>query len=84
MTEPDLSTETLHPTPAERRDIKRNQSLSAVSVYGIVHQSGVEELSRPLLSLWWSGVAAGIGITSSVLAMGILQGTFGGLVAQIG
>ena len=67
-----------HPSEQEKRDIADNQGLSAVSVYGIVHEEGVEELERPLSSLWWSGVAAGLGITASVLAEGILHTMFEG------
>ena len=74
--EPDPSNKPRHPTRSERRDIEQNQGLSAVSVYGIIHRSGTEELSRPLMSLWWSGVAAGMGISSSVLAEGILHGIY--------
>lgn len=62
----------------QQDNIARNQGLSAVSVYGIVHQEGVDELNRPLSSLWWSGVAAGLGITASVTAEGILHGVFEG------
>lgn len=42
-------------------------------VYEIVRREGEEEMQRPLASLWWSGVAAGLGITASVLAEGLLH-----------
>lgn len=35
-------------------------------VYEIIRQQGVEELERPFASLWWSGVVAGIAISTSV------------------
>ena len=70
--------EPLHPSEEEEKDIAENQGLSAVSVYGIVHEEGVDELERPVPSLWWSGVAAGLGITSSVIAEGILHTMFEG------
>ncbi|MCA0919316.1 formate/nitrite transporter family protein [Pseudooceanicola nanhaiensis] len=67
---------TPHLSRQEREDIAENQGLSAVSVYGVVHQEGIDELARPVTSLWWSGVAAGLGITASVMAEGILHGIF--------
>ncbi|MDH3318019.1 MAG: hypothetical protein OER43_19960 [Gammaproteobacteria bacterium] len=33
-------------------------------VYEIVRREGEEEMQRPLFSLWWSGIAAGLGITA--------------------
>jgi len=48
-------------------------SLSAVTAYAIVRREGEEERSRPAASLWWSGVAAGVGIALSVLAEGLLH-----------
>jgi formate/nitrite transporter FocA (FNT family) len=44
----------------------------------VIHREGLEELKRPFMSLWWSGVAAGIGISTSVLAEGILHTLFNG------
>ncbi|WP_238368380.1 formate/nitrite transporter family protein [Mesobacterium pallidum] len=66
----------LHASPEEERDIAENGALTAVSVYGIIHEEGIEELARPLSSLWWSGVAAGLAITASVVAEGVLHGIF--------
>lgn len=43
-------------------------------VYEIVRKEGEEELSRPVTSLWWSGIAAGLGISVSVVAKGLLTG----------
>jgi formate/nitrite transporter FocA (FNT family) len=42
-------------------------------VYEIVRQEGEVELRRPVASLWWSGVAAGIAMFASVLAEGVLR-----------
>ncbi len=42
-------------------------------VYEIVRREGEEEMRRPLASLWWSGIAAGLGITASLLAEGLLH-----------
>ena len=60
----------------EEKDVQKNQSLNSVSLYAIVHREGLEELQRPMMSLWWSGVAAGIGISLSILAEGILHHLF--------
>lgn len=60
----------------EEQDVRKNQSLNSVSLYAIVHSEGLEELQRPMMSLWWSGVAAGIGISLSILAEGILHQFF--------
>lgn len=43
-------------------------------LFEIIRRSGQEELERPLLSLWWSGLAAGLGIGFSVLAPAMLRG----------
>lgn len=42
-------------------------------VYEVVRQEGQIELERPLGSLWWSGIAAGVGIYPSVVALGALR-----------
>jgi len=38
-----------------------------------VRRLGEEEMARPVTSLWWSGVAAGLSISFSLLAQAILQ-----------
>lgn len=62
----------------EEQDIREHQSLNSVSLYAVIHRERLEELSRLLMSLWWSGIAAGIGISTSVLAEGILHSVFAG------
>ena len=42
-------------------------------IYEIVRRLGDEEMDRPVTSLWWSGIAAGLSISFSLLAQGILQ-----------
>jgi formate-nitrite transporter family protein len=42
-------------------------------IYEVVRRLGDEEMERPLTSLWWSGVAAGLSISFSLLAQAILQ-----------
>lgn len=60
-------------TEEERGQLTDNARLSAVTIYAIIRREGEEELSRPALSLWWSGVAAGIAISSSLLAEAALR-----------
>lgn len=62
---------------AERtqKEILDRMRLPAVSVYKIIAFDGREELSRPLSSLIWSGIAAGICISFSIIASGILNAT---------
>ncbi|KIZ41330.1 transporter (formate/nitrite transporter family protein) [Rhodopseudomonas palustris] len=42
-------------------------------IYEVVRRHGEEEMERPLISLWWSGVAAGLAISFSLLGMAILK-----------
>lgn len=63
-------------TRKERRRASEHSRLSALTVYAIISREGEEELRRPTSSLWWSGIAAGIGISTSVYAQGMLYETF--------
>ncbi len=59
---------------AEEREVTQDrQRLRPRVVYEIVRREGEEELDRPVSSLWWSGVAAGIAISASLLVTGILH-----------
>lgn len=42
-------------------------------IYEVVRRLGDEEMARPLVSLWWSGLAAGLSISFSLLAQAILR-----------
>lgn len=64
-------------TGSEREAVAENSSLSSLTVYSIILREGQEELERPMLSLWWSGIAAGIGISSSVLAEAVIRSNLG-------
>src|ERR1700749_4454214 len=58
------------------RDIEDVEELSSPRtpvIYEIVRRMGEEEMARPVISLWWSGVAAGLSISFSLLAEAILQ-----------
>ena len=42
-------------------------------IYEIVRRLGDEEMARPFASLWWSGAAAGLSISFSLLAQALLE-----------
>ena len=64
-------------TRKERDTVAEHGHLSALTVYSIILREGEDELQRPKISLWWSGVAAGLGISTSVLAEGIIRANLG-------
>ena len=64
-------------TLEERESVAEHGRLSALTVYSIILREGIEEVERPSASLWWSGVAAGIGISTSVLAEGAIRAGLG-------
>lgn len=57
----------------EVEDVEARSSPRTPVIYEIVRRSGEEEMARPLTSLWWSGLAAGLSISFSLLAQAILQ-----------
>ena len=57
----------------ELEDIDERLRLRVPLVYQIIRTEGEEELARPLGSLWWSGVAAGLSISLCVIAEGLLR-----------
>lgn len=57
----------------EQKIVEERLPLRSPMVYEVVRQEGESELDRPLLSLWWSGIAAGIAMFTSVLAEGVLR-----------
>jgi formate-nitrite transporter family protein len=60
-------------TQHEVEDIEERSSPRTPVIYQIVRKHGEEEMSRPAVSLWWSGVSAGLSISFSLLAEAILQ-----------
>jgi formate-nitrite transporter family protein len=60
-------------TEKEVDDVEEMSSPRTPVIYEIVRRLGDEEMDRPVTSLWWSGVAAGLSISFSLLAQGILQ-----------
>ena len=60
-------------TEKEADDVEEMSSPRTPVIYEIVRRLGDEEMDRPVTSLWWSGIAAGLSISFSLLAQGILQ-----------
>jgi len=65
-------------TRKERKRVGEYSRLTALTVFSIIRAEGEEELRRPASSLWWSGIAAGIGISTSVFAQAVLYGALEG------
>ncbi|OOY23666.1 transporter (formate/nitrite transporter family protein) [Thioclava sediminum] len=57
----------------EERSVMQASRLSARLIYAVIRHDGDEELNRPLISLVWSGLAAGILISLSVIAQASLH-----------
>lgn len=60
-------------SPAERREVEETLGLRSPVIYEVIRREGVEELERPVVSLWWSGVAAGTALSSSVYCESFLH-----------
>ncbi len=54
-------------------DIESSSRLSAPVIYEVLRREGEEEMERPILSLWWSGVAAGLSLSLSLLSQAVLR-----------
>jgi len=57
----------------EIEDVEDRSSPRTPVIYEIVRRLGEEEMARPAMSLWWSGVAAGLSISFSLLAQAIFE-----------
>jgi formate/nitrite transporter FocA (FNT family) len=76
-------------TAEEEGDIREQMPHRAPVMFEIIRRSGQEELERPLLALWWSGLVAGLSIGFSVLTPAMLQrylpeGGWSPIVSQLG
>ena len=60
-------------TKEEVKDIEELATPRTPVIYEVVRRLGEEEMARPATSLWWSGVAAGLSISFSLLAQAILR-----------
>lgn len=59
-------------SPDEKLAVEEHAPLRPLAVHEVIRREGVEELSRPVASLWWSGLTAGLSIGFSVVAQGTL------------
>jgi formate/nitrite transporter FocA (FNT family) len=57
----------------EHDAVDERRSVRAPVVYEIIRQEGVEELERPLVSLWWSGIASGLAMSASTFSQGFFH-----------
>ena len=62
-----------HITEEEREQAATLTRLKSRIVYEIIRQEGRSELSRPQSSIWWSGIAAGLGISMSLAMEAMLR-----------
>ena len=60
-------------TEGELKEINHRLKLRPLAVYEINRQEGEDELTRPVSSLWWSGLAAGLSIGFSVFTQAALR-----------
>ena len=56
----------------EEQRVDEYANVSTSVIFEAIRREGEHELSRPASALWWSGVAAGLAISTSVLAKGFL------------
>lgn len=57
----------------EEEMVEERSAPRAPVLYEVVRRHGEEEMERPNASLWWSGVAAGLSISFSLLAQAVLE-----------
>jgi formate-nitrite transporter family protein len=73
----------------EREEVDRRTAPRAVIVHEAIAEEGQTELQRPVSSLAWSGLAAGLSMGFSILAMGALhaalpEGSWREVVSKLG
>lgn len=56
----------------EEKQVPDYENVSPSVIFEAIRREGEHELSRPSVALWWSGVAAGLAISTSVLFKGVL------------
>ncbi len=76
-------------TDKEQSEVREAQRPRAPVVYEIIRLEGERELQRPIASLWWSGVAAGISIgfsflSQAALGAGLPQSQWNHILASLG
>ena len=58
---------------AAAEEVAAHSRIASPAIYEVLRREGEEEMDRPLSALWWSGVAAGLSLSLSLLAQGVLQ-----------
>ena len=56
----------------EEKRVEEYEKVPSSVIFEAIRREGEHELSRQISALWWSGVAAGLAISTSVLAKGLL------------
>jgi len=56
----------------EQKQVDEFEKVRSSVIFEAIRREGDHELSRPASALWWSGVAAGLAISTSVLCKGFL------------
>ena len=54
----------------EEKLVDEHESVPSSVIFEAIRREGEHELLRPLSALWWSGVAAGLAISMSILCKG--------------
>lgn len=62
------------PDDGDSKQVAERQAAPARVLHKVLLRQGEEELDRPARSLFWSGIAAGLAIHASIVAMGALHG----------
>jgi formate/nitrite transporter FocA (FNT family) len=57
----------------EISDVEEMSTPRTPVIYEVVRRLGDEEMERPAISLWWSGLAAGVSMSFSLLAQSALE-----------
>lgn len=57
----------------DEKQVGSYENAPAFVIFEAIRREGEYELARPTSALWWSGVAAGLAISTSVLLKGFLQ-----------
>ena len=56
----------------EETQVNQIENIHSSVIFEAIRREGEHELLRPTSALWWSGVAAGLAISTSVLCEGFL------------
>lgn len=65
---------TRHLTADDRKQAHEESELRPLVIYEIIRRRGVQELERPRASLFWSAVAGGVAVSTSVFGKAFLHG----------